>query len=86
MKLGAEIQEAIEGVLLLNIPDEFAWTLYFEGKNVDNISASQAPDDFRPLTWRFIDPRKLRNRCTSSVYGPFPGLPFVSGCSRLLSL
>ncbi|KAL5485002.1 SKI3 [Sanghuangporus weigelae] len=35
-KLGIEVQEMIDGAVLLNIPDEFAWSLYIEGKDVDN--------------------------------------------------
>ena len=33
--MGAEIQMMIDGVVLLNIPDEFAWSLYLEGKDAD---------------------------------------------------
>ncbi|EJD03262.1 TPR-like protein [Fomitiporia mediterranea MF3/22] len=36
-ELGSEVQEMVDGIVLLNIPDEFAWSLYVEGKNVDKI-------------------------------------------------
>lgn len=35
--MGDEIQAMIDGIVLLNIPDELAWSLYIEGKNVDKI-------------------------------------------------
>ncbi|KAL5507335.1 SKI3 [Sanghuangporus vaninii] len=38
-KLGIEVQEMIDGAVLLNIPDEFAWSLYIEGKDVDSINS-----------------------------------------------
>ena len=42
LKLVEEIQSLIDGVVLLNIPDELAWTIYIEGKDVDTVGASDS--------------------------------------------
>lgn len=35
--LAAELQDMVSGVVLLNIPDEFAWTIAIECKDADSI-------------------------------------------------
>ena len=49
-KLGAEIQKMIDGVVLLNIPDEFSWALYIDGKDVDKVGrcADSDPQNVLP--------------------------------------
>ncbi|KAH8119473.1 TPR-like protein [Phellopilus nigrolimitatus] len=37
LKIGEEVQSLIEGVVLLGISDELAWTLLIEGKDVDSV-------------------------------------------------
>lgn len=37
LEIGKEVQDLIDGVILLKIPNELAWSLYIEGKNVDSI-------------------------------------------------
>ncbi|KAI0063698.1 superkiller protein 3 SKI3 [Artomyces pyxidatus] len=36
-KLAAEVQELVNGIVLLQIPDELAWTLFIDGKNSETI-------------------------------------------------
>lgn len=35
--IGKEVQELVDGVILLKIPNELAWCLYIEGRNTDTI-------------------------------------------------
>lgn len=37
MHLTKEIQEMVAGVVLLNIPDELAWSMFLDSKDVDEI-------------------------------------------------
>jgi hypothetical protein len=37
MALLNDLQELVDGVVLLGIPDELAWTICLEGKNHDTI-------------------------------------------------
>ena len=37
LKIGNEVQSMIDGVILLDIPNEYAWTLYIESRNTDSI-------------------------------------------------
>jgi superkiller protein 3 len=36
-RVAAEVEEMINGIVLLKIPNELAWTMAIEGKNVDTI-------------------------------------------------
>ncbi|KAI0027005.1 TPR-like protein [Vararia minispora EC-137] len=49
MQLAKEVQELVDGIVLLSIPDELAWTIFIENKDAESI------DDYDiPVLKRFI--------------------------------
>ncbi|TDL26128.1 TPR-like protein [Rickenella mellea] len=50
VKIGSEVDSLINGVVLLNVPDELAWTMVIEGKDCDQLDGYDF-DIFR----RFMD-------------------------------
>lgn len=37
--LGKELDELVEGVIIIGVPDEFSWSIFLEGKDSDTIGS-----------------------------------------------
>ncbi len=57
--LASEVQSLIDGVVLLGIPDEQAWTLYLDGQNCDSTGIVFIAYSLATAIWRHL--RRLQS-------------------------
>ena len=71
--LAAEVDEFIDGIVLLKVPDQFAWTLYIESKDAASIG------EYALIINRIVDAdrddRGLRFRDAQAVCSTVPFMP-----------